>query len=63
MNLDFNLILNFLVAIFFYNIILKTFATVLIKWVLSNNDTAKELKKTFKEKVFEKLKEKEDEKI
>ena len=59
MNLDFNLILNFLVAIFFYNIILKTFAVVLIKWALSNNNTAKELKKTFKEKIKEKLDEQE----
>ncbi len=60
MELDLNLIGNFLVAIFIYNAILKSIGIEFIKWILKS-EPAKEAKKTFKERLKEKLKEKEDE--
>jgi hypothetical protein len=60
MELDLNLIGNFLVAIFIYNIIIEAFAATVMKWLLKS-DVAKEIKKDFRELLREKLKEKEDE--
>lgn len=57
MKLNFELILNVWVAIIFYNLVLKSFATVLMRHFLDNSKYVQEQKKTFREKLKEKLEE------
>ena len=56
MELDLNLIGNILIAIFIYNMVLKSIGATIIKYLLKS-DTGKEYKKTFKDKLKDKLNE------
>lgn len=55
MNLD--IIVNVCIGMFVYNIILASFGNVLIKHFLENNETVQKEKKSFRDRVSEKLKE------
>lgn len=56
MNLE--LISNMLIALLIYNIILKAISGVIISSILNNTKTGSEVKKTYKELLEEKLKNK-----
>ena len=56
MQLDFDLIANILIAMFFYNIFLKAISATILK-AMFNSEGGKKIKKTFKERIDEKLNE------
>jgi len=56
MNLE--IILNVCAGMLLYNFILAAIGKVLLNYFLDNNKTIQETKKTFEEKLAEKLKEK-----
>jgi hypothetical protein len=58
--IDLKIILNVLIALFVYNIIWKAIAATFIKEIMKGDFVQKEAK-SFKEKLAEKLKEKENE--
>lgn len=58
MGIDVNLIWNFLIAIFLYNIILKAIGATILKQFFKS-DEIQEAKKSFNDKIKEKFKENE----
>ena len=54
MSIDSNIILNCLIALFFYNMILKSIGATMIKFLL-NSEAGKEGSKSFKQKLQDKL--------
>jgi hypothetical protein len=58
--IDVNLIINVIIGMFIYNIILKAFGATLINQFMKS-DVAKQHKKTYRQKIKEKLKD--DEKL
>jgi hypothetical protein len=54
--MDLNLILNILISLFIYNIILRSIGSVLMQAFMKTN-TAKEERKSFRERLDEKMKE------
>ena len=56
MELDLNTVFNVIIAMFFYNIFIKAFSQTILTQIFKN-DHIKEKKKTFKEKLKEKLEE------
>ena len=54
MSINLELIGNCLIALFLYNIIIKAFVQMVLNKVFEN-DSVKEVKKTFKEQLKEKL--------
>jgi hypothetical protein len=49
------IILNVMIAMFLYNILLKAIANAILKWMFKSSD--KEVLKTFKERLNDKLNE------
>ncbi len=58
MNIDVNIIVNVLIAMFSYNVILKAFAATVFKQIMKS-DVAQERKKTFREELKKKLEDQE----
>ena len=56
MELDLNTVFNVIIAMFFYNIFIKALSQTILTQIFKN-DKIKEKKKTFKEKLKEKLEE------
>mgnify|MGYP003655194652 CR=1 FL=1 len=56
MELDLNTVFNVIIAMFFYNIFIKAFSQTILTQIFKNNHI-KEKKKTFREKLKEKLEE------
>ena len=61
MKIDVNLIFNIVIGLFIYNIILKALGSVILNRFL-DTDTMKEKKKSFQEKLKEKMEESENQK-
>lgn len=53
MNLE--IIINVFIALFIYQIFIKAFGAVLIKYFLDNSDSIQKEKKSFRDKLNEKL--------
>jgi len=56
MELDLNTVFNVIIAMFFYNIFIKALSQTILTQIFQN-DNIKEKKKTFKEKLKQKLEE------
>lgn len=55
MNINLEIIINVCLGMFLYNIILASMAKVLLKYFLDKSDTVQKEKKSFQERLKEKL--------